>query len=98
MMKDFNDKARMPVAPAPDIATKAELLMRLRARPIPHCEMSLTPRGPGALEVRKNINTLSENRINHLETRLQRAKEGFANDHSKAMIKGKAKGDFERKR
>ena len=90
-------KPKAPLlAEAPSIATSAELLARLRARPKPTTELQLTPQGWEAAEVRRNVNTLAENRIKFLETRLDRARQTFANYHAKALVKGKAKGDFER--
>jgi hypothetical protein len=88
-----------PQAPlAPTISTRAELDARLAAREIPHCEIHFTPMGSESVEVRRSVNALAENRIKFLESRLSCIKQGFANDHAKALAKGKAKGDFDREK
>jgi len=91
-------KLKTPLQDTPTISTRAELDARLSARVKPTIETHLTPLGWESVEVRRSVNALAENRIKFLETRLERVKQGFANDHAKALVKGKAKGDFERGR
>ena len=80
------------------MATKAELDQRIAARPKPKIEMQLTPQGAEAVEVRRELHHASERRIKHLEERLQTARQGFESGYARALLRGRARQDFDRGR
>ena len=82
----------------PAIATKAELDHLAANRPEPVSELHLTPDGPEAIDVHKQVNAMAEKRIGDLQERLQRAREGVETDHAFAQIQDRAGADFERSR
>lgn len=79
-------------------ATKAELDQRIAARPKPRAELHLTPMGWEAAHVRRQIDQESERRIRHLDERLKKARETFERGHSFALLRGRARHDFDRGR
>lgn len=83
---------------ASGVATKAELERRIAARPKPRAELHLTPNGWEASEVRRNIDQEAERRIRHLDERLKKAREAFENNHARALLRGRARQDFDRGR
>ena len=91
-------KAHNFIAPAPSVTTRAELDQRLAARPKPATAQHLTIDGWQNREVRRQVDTMAENRIAYLENRLSRAREGLIAGHRLAGIRGKPKKDFERSR
>lgn len=80
------------------VATKAELEQRIAARPKPKAGLHLTPNGWEAEEVRRQIDQAGERRIRHLDERLKAARENFKNGHARALVRGRAKQDFDRGR
>ena len=80
------------------ISTRAELDARLSARAAPAPHAQLTPAGPEAVDVRHQVNAMAEKRISLLSERLKQARQGFSKDHALALVRDKAKGDFERGR
>lgn len=83
---------------ASGLATKAELEQRIAARPKPRAELHLTPNGWEATEVRRQIDQAGERRIRHLDERLRQARENFEKGHARALVRGRAKQDFDRGR
>lgn len=83
---------------ASGLVTKAELDQRLAARPKPRAELHLTPNGWEAAEVRRQIDQAGERRIRHIDERLKAARENFEKGHSRAILRGRAKQDFDRER
>jgi hypothetical protein len=83
-------------AAASPIVTRAELEARLAARSRPAPERHLTPLGWQAGETRREVDTANENRIAHIQVRLERAKENFRAGHALAQVRGKARDDFGR--
>lgn len=84
--------------PSPRIATKAELDRLKETRPVPAPEPHLTPDGPVAVDLKEQIANANEARINELQERLQRLRDGAGRDFSFAQARGQAKNDFERSR
>lgn len=80
------------------IATKAELLQRLRDRSKPQVQSRLTPNGPSALESRKTLLRENERRIGVLRASLGSAHDAFEVQHSFATLDGYAKARFEKSR
>ena len=85
-------------APAPVIATQAELNHLEAHRPAPAAEPHLTPIGPQTAAVHERVNAFRESRVTDLQDRLQRAREGMETDHAFAVLGGRARADFERSR
>lgn len=83
---------------ASGLVTKAELEQRIAARPKPRAELHLTPNGWEATEVRRQIDQAGERRIRHLDERLKIARENFEKGHARALVRGRAKQDFDRGR
>lgn len=83
---------------ASGVVTKAELEQRIAARPKPRAELHLTPKGWEAVDVRRRIDREGERRIQHLDERLQKARENFERGHGLALQRGRAKQDFDRGR
>lgn len=83
---------------ASGLVTRAERDQRIAARPRPRAELHLTPQGWEANEVRRQIDQESERRIRHIDERLRAARENFEKGHARALLRGRAKGDFERER
>lgn len=83
---------------ASGIVTKAELEQRIAARPKPRVELHLTPSGSEAVNVRRSIDHDRERRIQHLDERLQKAREKLEKGHGLALQRGRAKQDFDRGR
>jgi hypothetical protein len=83
---------------ANDIATRAELYQRQAARPLPRAEPHLTPRGWETVVVHQETNLSNEERIRHLKDRMKNARENLNNNHARALVRGKARNDFDRER
>lgn len=83
---------------ASGLVTKAELEQRIAARPKPRVELHLTPSGWEANEVRRQIDQAGERRIRHIDERLRHARENFEKGHARALVRGRAKKDFDRGR
>lgn len=81
---------------ASGLVTKAERDQRIATRPKPRAELHLTPQGWEANEVRRQLDQESERRIRHIDERLKAARENFEKGHARALLRGRAKGDFER--
>lgn len=100
MPKDINGD-RGPAGPGEfgqDIATRAELLRRLKERQTPKPGMNLTPGGRTEIDTKRRLEALREKRIEHLADRLTAARETLRQDHSKAGLAGRARADFDRSR
>ncbi len=80
------------------IATKAELLQRLRNRPKPQVHARLTPSGPELSESYKTLQRENEHRIALLRTSLLNAHEVVEVQHSFSRLFGYAKSHFKRER
>ena len=78
--------------------TKAELDQRIAARPKPRAELHLTPNGWEATQVKRQIDQESERRIRHIDERLKQAREAFKQGHARALLRGRAKQEFDRGR
>ncbi|WP_088343684.1 MULTISPECIES: hypothetical protein [Rhodomicrobium] len=83
---------------AVDIATRAELDSRVKARARPRAEMHLTIGGAEERIVHSQLNAANENRIRHLQERLDALRSGLKETQAKARLTGKAQGDFGRSR
>ncbi len=83
---------------ASGVATKAELDQRLAARPKPRAELHLTPNGWETTDVRRQIDHDAERRIRHLDERLKTARQTLEQGHGRALLRGRAKHDFDRGR
>jgi|GEM_PF-3434802 len=81
-----------------DIATKAERDHRVQGRAKPVVERHLTPGGWVETRSTRVRDAANENRINHLNLRLDNAKALLRNGHGKARIRGSAKQAFDRGR
>lgn len=77
------------------IATKSELDLRIDNRPKPELEPHLTPDGSLHTSVDSAVNHDNEIRIQKLRNSLINAHDRLKNDHEKALVKGKAKDDFD---
>jgi hypothetical protein len=86
------------IASPPDIATRAELDRLRETRPVPAPVPELAPNGPDANDVRRSVHEANESRLNDLQDRLQRVRDGAERDHSFARLHGHAKADFEQSR
>lgn len=86
--------------PQPNHATvtKAERDVLIAGRPKPVLEPHLTPGGVDEVVVKQVLETARENRINQIQARLDQAHDGLRQAHSKAMVRGRAKTDFDRER
>lgn len=83
---------------ASGVVTKAERDQRIAARPKPRAELHLTPNGWQATVVRRQLDQESERRIRHIDERLKVAREKIEKGHSLAVMRGRAKQDFDRGR
>lgn len=78
--------------------TKGEMDTLVGVRPKPVIEHHLTPGGDLETSVRQTLNVQKETRITQIQNRLTNASNRLNRDHSKAMVKGTAKADFDRSR
>jgi hypothetical protein len=83
---------------AVNIATRAELDSRIKARLKPRAEMHLTIGGAEERIVHAQLDAANENRIRHLQERLDALRSGLRGSQAKARLTGKAQGDFGRSR
>ena len=81
-----------------DIATKAELEARVKARATPKVEHHLTPGGGAELQVHQSVNLENEKRIQNLRTRLNERSAQLKQQFGQSRMHGKAKADFDRNR
>ena len=95
MKRDWGSVA---LPPPPRIATKAELDRLKENRPVPAPELDLSPDGPIAVDLKEQIADANEDRINELQERLQRLRDGADREFSFAQERGHAKADFDRNR
>ena len=95
VMKNFNARAALPVRP---IATKAELLDRLRQRDKPKVERALEPAGTTRMAVNANQSATNEARIRDLRERLGTAREKLRAGFAKTNVTANLKRDFDRGR
>ena len=95
MKRDWGGVA---LPPPPRIATKAELDRLTQNRPVPAPEAHLTPDGPDSHQLKENIISANEARIEELQERLQRLRDGAERDFTFAQERGHTKNDFERSR
>lgn len=82
----------------PAIATKAELLQRLRERTKPSAQAHLSPSGINAQSVRKNSDEEIDRRIALLRTSLSSAHDTVEVQHSFARLNGFAVAQFAKER
>lgn len=83
---------------AVNIATRAELDSRIKARLRPRAEMHLTIGGTDERIVHAQLDAANENRIRHLQERLEALRSGLCRNQARARLTGKARGDFGRSR
>ncbi|MBL27117.1 MAG: hypothetical protein CMM50_06145 [Rhodospirillaceae bacterium] len=91
----MSEAASFAAAP-PAITTQAELDHLTANRPASAPEQHLTPDGPDAGQVRQQVDAMAENRIAHLQNRLQHVREGFERDYAFGQVQNRAQTDFER--
>ena len=91
-------KAKEFGAAASGVATKAELERQIAAQPKPRVELHLAPEGYIVQQVHVETFKKSEQRIRHLRDRLDGAHDRIRTDRARAMIKGRAKHEFDRER
>lgn len=89
--KDFDQAA-------PGLVTRLERDQRIAARPRPRAELHLTPTGYEFNQVRQQLDERSERRIKHIDERLKEAREKLEKDRARALLRGRAKQDFDRGR
>jgi hypothetical protein len=83
---------------ANDIATRAELYQIRAARRRPRAELHLTPHGWKKVVVHQHTDRTKDTRENSLKGRLDSAKERLEKHRARALLRGKARGDFDRER
>ena len=84
-------------AKAPSVATKAELLQRLRERKGPESVQAPTP-PIGSEHLLSEMRTENEKRIGELRKTLGSAHRNLETQHSFARLSGHAKSKFEQQR
>lgn len=89
--KDFDQAS-------PGLVTRLERDQRIAARPRPRAELHLTPTGYQFNQVRQQLDERSERRIKHIDERLNEAREKLEKDRANALLRGRAKQDFDRGR
>lgn len=85
-------------AAASGVATKAELQRQIAAQPRPRVELHLAPEGYVVRQVHVEAFKKSQERIRHLRERLDGAHDRLKTDRARAMVKGRAKHEFDRER
>ena len=80
------------------IATKAEMLMRLRNRPKPSVSLDLQPKGAIAADAHRKLAAENEERIGLLKRSLGNAKTKAETHHTFARLGGYSKAQFDRSR
>jgi hypothetical protein len=85
-------------AAASGIATKAELQRQIAAQPKPRAELHLTPEGYVVRQVHVETFKKSQERIRYLRERLDGAHDRLKTDRARAVLKGRAKQEFDRER
>lgn len=83
---------------ASPITTKERLDALKDARPKPTVERHHTPGGTLETETKHRVNSALEARIAATAMRLDRARQGFKDAQSKALVRGKAQAGFGRSR
>lgn len=83
---------------APGLVTRLERDGRIAARPRARAELHLTPTGYEFNKVRQQLDERSERRIRHIDERLNEAREKLEKDRARALLRGRAKQDFDRGR
>lgn len=80
------------------LVTKAEMDARISARPKPTVERHLTPNGYTQTTIHKSHDAQNEARIAQIRNRLTSASDRLKLARNKAVVRGTARGDFERSR
>ena len=93
-MNAFDRLAALP----PAISTKAELLQRLAARPVPSPERICTPENADAAELTRLMAQSNEERIARLRASLDRSSATLLHDQAKSRLGGFARAHFEHER
>jgi len=83
---------------ASGVVTKAELDQRIAAQPKPRAELHLTPNGWEVQAVNTEQFKAYRDRIHHLRERLNTAHDTLRDDRAKALVRGRAKQEFDRGR
>jgi len=80
------------------VVSKVEREQQLAARPVPKAELHLTPPGWDTAHIQRHLAQEADRRIKHIDERLKLARENFQKSHGKALLRGRAKQDFDRER
>lgn len=83
---------------ASGVVTKAERDNLIAARPRPRVELHLTPNGHEVVRLHNDLRIEHEERLRHLEERLKQARQTFKKGHRLALLRGRARHDFDRGR
>lgn len=83
---------------ASGVVTKSELDQRIADQPKPRADLHLTPNGWEVQAVNTEQFKAYRDRIHHLRDRLNRAQETLRDDRAKAVLRGRARHDFDRER
>lgn len=83
---------------ASGVVTKAELEQRMAAQPKPRAELHLTPQGYVVKEVHVEAFKKHQDRIRILRESLNGAHDRLKDDRARAVVRGRAKQDFDRGR
>lgn len=94
-MPPFDKKTNTP---GPDIATRAEMLAKMRVRPRPAYEQHFIPNGYLTEQTHRSVQQAHERRIEHLRERLTDAKDRLETGFAIDPMHGKARTDFDRSR
>ncbi|MEP2829671.1 MULTISPECIES: hypothetical protein [Alphaproteobacteria] len=82
----------------PDIATRAEMLAKMRVRPRPAYEQHFIPSGYLTEQTHRSVQQAHERRIDHLRERLTDAKDRLETGFAIDPLHGTARTDFDRSR
>ncbi|WP_417681682.1 hypothetical protein [Roseibium sp.] len=91
-------KGSAPARPVRPIATKGERDALIAGRPKPVVEHHLTPGGQTEVTVKQRIEAARESRITEIQNAFSSAQKNLRQDRAKAMVRGRAKVDFDRSR
>lgn len=94
-MPPFDGKT---ITRGPDIATRAEMLAKMRVRPRPAYEQHFIPNGYLTEQTHRSVRQAHERRIEHLRERLSDAKDRLETGFAIDPLHGKARTDFDRSR
>lgn len=93
-MNAFDRLAALP----PAISTKAELLQRLAARPVPSPGRICEPQDADSSELKRLMAQSNEERIDRLRASLDRSSATLLHDQAKSRLGGFARAHFEHER